>query len=93
MLTGVEHVFDIGALGDETFDEMHISRRLVHAAATDDIARRVVSELVRLAHDRSVLVGAAGVDRPEHGSLVVELGLDLASGDLYGGPEPANSID
>jgi diguanylate cyclase (GGDEF)-like protein len=93
VLTEVEHISDADFLGECLFHELHISRRLTNAAATDPDARRTVSEIVRLAHAHELLVGATGVDDRQHQDVLVEAGCDLATGDLYGGPEPTNAID
>lgn len=92
-ITGVEQASDTEVLAAHPFDELHISSRLSDAAATDPDAQRAVSEIVRLAHDRALLVAATGVNDQQHDDLLREAGCDLASGDRYGRPEPANSID
>jgi diguanylate cyclase (GGDEF)-like protein len=93
VLTGVEDASDAQDLAEYGFHELHLSRRLTHAAATDPDARRAVSELVRLAHDRGCLVGAAGVDHQQEQHVLLDCGCDLATGDLYGRPEPVDTID
>jgi diguanylate cyclase (GGDEF)-like protein len=93
VLTGVEQPSDVEALTRHPFDELHISRRLMNAAATDPDARSTVSEIVQLAHDRAVLVAATGVDTEQQRDLLLEAGCDLAAGDLFGRPEPASTID
>jgi diguanylate cyclase (GGDEF)-like protein len=93
VLTGIEHASDIQALASDPFDELHISRRLTNAAAIDPDARRTVSEIVQLARDRSVFVAATGVDTEHQRDVLLEAGCDFASGDLYGRPEPASTID
>jgi EAL domain-containing protein (putative c-di-GMP-specific phosphodiesterase class I) len=93
VLTGVEHASDVQSLARHPFDELHISRRLTNAAATDPDARSSVSEIVQLAHDRAVLVAATGVDTEQQRDPLLEAGCDFASGDLYGRPEPAHTID
>jgi EAL domain-containing protein (putative c-di-GMP-specific phosphodiesterase class I)/GGDEF domain-containing protein len=93
VLTGVEHGSDAGALAAHPFDELHISPRLARAAVTDPDAQRAVLVIVRLARERDVLVGAAGVDTEAQADLLIEAGYDFASGDLYGRAEPASTID
>ena len=92
-LTGVEHASDTEVLAEHPFDELHISPRLTNATTTDPDARRALSEIVRLAHERALLVAATGVNDQQHHDLLRETGCDLASGDLYGRPEPAHTID
>ena len=93
VLTGVENVSDADDFGAHGFHELHLSTRLTNAAATDPDARRAVSEIVRLAHACELLVGAAGVDQPLQRDVLIEVGCDVATGDLYGVPEPTNAID
>jgi EAL domain-containing protein (putative c-di-GMP-specific phosphodiesterase class I)/GGDEF domain-containing protein len=93
VVTGVEAVAGARELAEQPFDELHISRRLTDAAATDRDAGRTISEIVRLAHDGALVAGAAGVDHQRHRDLLVEAGCDLATGALYGKPEPANTIE
>jgi EAL domain-containing protein (putative c-di-GMP-specific phosphodiesterase class I) len=38
-------------------------------------------------------VSACGVGDEQHRAVLAEAGCDLASGDLYGNPEPADTID
>ena len=89
VLTGVEAVPD--AL--DVFSELHLSTHVCGAVAVDAAARSAVSEIVRAAHDRGLLVLAAGVDGVEERDVLIELGCDLAHGDLFGPPEPADNID
>ena len=93
VLTGVEHLSDAQELAAHPFDELHIARRLTTAALTDPDARLTVCDIVNVAHERSVLVAAGGVDTTEQRDLLIAAGCDLASGDLYGRPEPADTID
>lgn len=90
-LTGVDAVADAQSL--DVFSELHLSRRLTSVVAVDPGARVAVSEIVRMAHDRGLLVLAAGVDTVEERDVLVEVGCDLAHGDLFGAPEPADNID
>jgi EAL domain-containing protein (putative c-di-GMP-specific phosphodiesterase class I)/GGDEF domain-containing protein len=79
--------------------ELHLSPRLTraagieHAAGIESDARRALAEIVRLAHDRSVLITAPGVDDPDQRDALREAGCDRAIGALFGAPEPASSID
>ena len=72
---------------------MHISRRLTRASKTEADARRVVAEIATLASERGQVVAATGVDDEAHRDLLLEAGCNLATGDLYGKAEPAESID
>jgi EAL domain-containing protein (putative c-di-GMP-specific phosphodiesterase class I) len=93
VLTDVESQPEAETFSARGFDELHLARRLTNAAATDASARRVVSEIARIAHDRAVLVTATGVDDRPHRDALLETGCDRATGALYGRPEPTNAID
>ena len=93
VLSGVEHASDVRAAHEHGFGELHVSRQLAQAAATDRDAMRVVTEIVRLAHDRGLVVAATGVDRSDQKDAMIAAGCDLASGDLYGGPVPTETIE
>ena len=92
-LTDVDDAAGARDLGDNRFQELRLSGRLVHAAAGDPTARRAVSDIVGIAHDRGLRVIAAGVDDPGGRDAAIESGCDLATGYLYGPPEPANTIE
>ena len=93
VLTGVERAADAQDLDEYGFGELHLSQRLTSDAALDADARWAVSEIVRIAHARGLLVAACGVRDEQHRAVLTEAGCDLASGDLYGRPEPADTID
>ena len=93
VLSDAEHASDVRAADDYGFGELHVSRQLTQAAANDLDAMRVVTEIVRLAHDRGLVVAATGVDRPDQKDAMIATGCDLASGDLYGGPLPTDTIE
>jgi len=93
VLTGAEHASDIRAALDHGFGEFHLAQELVHAAANDSDAMRVLTDMVRLAHDRGLVVAATGVERPEQRDAVIAAGCDLASGDFYGAPVPTETIE
>ena len=93
VLSGVEDLADAQRLAVHPFAELHISRRLTAAALTDADARRTATDIVRLAHERALVVGATGVDTTEHRDVLLAAGCDFASGILYGTPVPADTID
>ena len=53
----------------------------------------MVADIVRLAHDASLLVAAAGVDESRHRDALIPTGIDLATGDLYGEARPTDTIE
>jgi EAL domain-containing protein (putative c-di-GMP-specific phosphodiesterase class I) len=89
----VEGASDAQSVVEVGFEELHLSQGLTHSAATGARARRVVSEIVQIAHGRGALVAGVGVNDRQHHDAFVETGCDLATGDLYGATEPANTID
>jgi EAL domain-containing protein (putative c-di-GMP-specific phosphodiesterase class I)/GGDEF domain-containing protein len=93
VLTDINVASDVRRLAERGFDEMHLSSSLSVAAASDPESRRAVSDIVRVAHDCGALVAGTGVDDPQQHDALVESGCDLATGDLYGKPQPANTLD
>ena len=91
--TRIERETDLEDLDELDFGEFHLSRRLTNAAVDDPDARHVVSDIVRQAHDRGLLVAATGIADREQERALIETGCDLATGDLYGKPEPTNTIE
>jgi diguanylate cyclase (GGDEF)-like protein len=92
-ITDVELAEDAERYAELGFGELQLSRHLTRSAGIEREARRVVDEIVRIAHDRGVVVTATGVDEPGQRDAVRAAGCDRAIGGLFGQPEPANSID
>jgi EAL domain-containing protein (putative c-di-GMP-specific phosphodiesterase class I) len=92
-ITGVDSAADAHDLVDGRFQELQLSRRLVRTATGDTAARRTVADIVRRAHDRGLRVTATGVDDAGLRDAMIESGCDRATGDLYGRPVPANTIE
>jgi diguanylate cyclase (GGDEF)-like protein/PAS domain S-box-containing protein len=93
VLNGVDEVDDMDSAVAARVHEVYLSRALTRAAATDDDARRAVSEIVRLAATRASVVGSTGVDTDDIRDALVELGCETGSGDLFGPPVLARDID
>jgi len=93
VLTAGEDVSDAELLVEHGFHELHLSRRVTDAAATDSGVRATATELARRAHGLGLRVGATGVNNEQHRAVLLEMGCDLASGDLYGAPKPADIIE
>ena len=93
VLTGVEDVSDVDYPADREFRELHLSRRLVHAAATDRASMRMIDRIVSRAHERGLLVTATGMDNRELERALVASGCDLATGDVFRELEPTKSIE
>ena len=92
-ITGIEDVSSIGAFPDLAVQELHISRRLVQAAAADPASARTVADIIHIAHDRGLIVAATGVHHRDHRDAMINAGCDLATGDLYGKPKPTRDIE
>jgi diguanylate cyclase (GGDEF)-like protein len=98
VLTGVTDPAEIERPADQGFREVHLSRHLVNAAANDGgaldaNARHEIAEIIRVAHDRGLIVAATGVNDRRLADALVELGCDLATGDIYGALEPTRAIE
>jgi diguanylate cyclase (GGDEF)-like protein len=93
VITDVALTSDAEQFAELGFDEMHLSRTLTNAVAADAGARRTVSEIVRIAHERAMLVTATGVGDVQHRDALTGTGCDLATGGLYGGAELTSWID
>ena len=93
MLTGSEQISDAEYAAEHGFVELHLSRALTNAAATDPDARTAATELVRQAHASGLLVAATGVNDERNRAVFLDAGCDFASGDLYGAPRPADTIE
>jgi len=93
VLTGIGHLSEVPSLSEYQFEELHLSRQLTSIAATDANARHTVSEIAQFAHNNASLVAAVGVNDEHQRDTLVEAGCDLATGDLYGRPEPTDTID
>ena len=93
VLTDVEQASDIQAFAAYALRELHISRRLTDAALTDRDTRTAISEIARVAHTRQLLVAATGVEHDQQQDMLIQAGCDVAIGSLYGGPQPANTIE
>ena len=62
VLTHGDDISDADRLAEHGFDELHLSRRLTHAAVADPDARDTATDLVRRAHGHGLLVAASGVN-------------------------------
>jgi EAL domain-containing protein (putative c-di-GMP-specific phosphodiesterase class I)/GGDEF domain-containing protein len=93
VLTGVEQASEVDYPADRGFGEVHLSRRLVQSAATEPAAMQTIDEIVRVAHERGLLVAATGVHDRELERALVALGCDLATGDVFRQLEPTKSIE
>ena len=74
------------------FRALELSPRLTHDLAIDQSTRRAVSELADHAHRAQLLVYAGGVGTKDEHDAIVELGVDLATGDLYAPARPTEQL-
>jgi EAL domain-containing protein (putative c-di-GMP-specific phosphodiesterase class I)/GGDEF domain-containing protein len=93
VLTDADIVSDAQHLADYGFHELHLSRRLTNATATDSNARDTATELARQSHGLGLRVGATGVHNEDHRAVLLDIGCDVATGVLYGAPKPADTIE
>jgi EAL domain-containing protein (putative c-di-GMP-specific phosphodiesterase class I) len=73
-------------------DELKIDRRFVVPLVSDVRARRVVSAIVRLAHELQIDVVAEGVESPEHWDWLTDIGCDAVQGHAVAMPMSANAL-
>jgi len=90
---GVDANGKLDELVDYRFDELHLDRRLVQAAAFDASQRLVVRGIVGFAHALGIRVGAVGIEDERQRTMFVESECDLARGFLYGAPVPADTVE
>ncbi|HEY1741465.1 MAG TPA: EAL domain-containing protein [Acidimicrobiia bacterium] len=91
VLTDVETAADVARAAELGFGEVHLARRV--AAGNQATVRQAVSEIAGRAHDCGMLVAASHVPDGAARGWLTEAGCDLATGDLFGGLVPADSID
>jgi EAL domain-containing protein (putative c-di-GMP-specific phosphodiesterase class I) len=93
VVTGINDPADVPAVAALGFREIHVAPELAPAAASDRVAQRAVADIVRLAHDGSLLVTATGVNESRHRDALIPTEIDLATGDLYGAPRQTDTIE
>jgi EAL domain-containing protein (putative c-di-GMP-specific phosphodiesterase class I)/GGDEF domain-containing protein len=89
VLTGIKSTADINDFAKCGFTEFFLSPGLTSAGD----AQGEISSIVTAAHEHHCAVGAAGVRDEEHHQFLSAIGCDVATGDLYGKPEPTHHID
>jgi diguanylate cyclase (GGDEF)-like protein len=90
---GVDANGKLEELVDYRFDELHLDRRLVQAAAFDASQRLVVRGIIGFAHALGIRVAAVGIEDEQQRTVFVDSECDLARGFLYGAPMPADSVE
>lgn len=70
-------------------DFVKLDKELGRRCATDRFCRRLVEEIVRLAHDEQIQVVAEGIEDPDAFALLRDIGADLFQGWHFGRPAPA----
>lgn len=78
--------------GDFPVDVLKLDRSFVSRLECDDVARKIVSSTIDLAHQLGLRVVAEGVETGRALDLLREFGCDLAQGFLIGEPSPAVDI-
>jgi len=69
-------------------DYVKLDKDLARRCGIDPFCRRLVEELVRLAHDEHIQVIAEGVEDQTSFALLQDIGADLFQGYLFGRPAP-----
>jgi len=93
VVTGVEDDDDTRRFVEQGFDELHLAPSLGRAAASDAVAWSTVRRIVEAAHADGRRVAATAVDDLAQRDGVAGAGVDLATGALYGGPAPTDTIE
>jgi EAL domain-containing protein (putative c-di-GMP-specific phosphodiesterase class I) len=93
VVTGIADAADVPAIAALGFDEVHVDEDLARAAAADRVAQRTLADIVRRAHEGSLLVAATGVDDSRRRDALIPTEIDLATGDLYGAPRQTDAIE
>jgi EAL domain-containing protein (putative c-di-GMP-specific phosphodiesterase class I) len=73
-------------------DELKIDQRFVLPLIRDERSRRMVSSMVRLAHDLRMDVVAEGVESPQHWDWLTDIGCDAVQGHAVAMPMSANAL-
>jgi len=73
-------------------DAIRIDRRWIGPVEEDRALAGALRCLVDRAHDRGLLVGAAGVDRDGQASALIDIGCDHLQGSCFGDPAPADDL-
>jgi len=69
-------------------DFVKIDKEMARRCRDDDFCRRLVGEIVRLAHEEGIKVIAEGIEDRAGFDLLREIGADLFQGYLFGRPAP-----
>ena len=91
VMTDVETNADVVLAARLGFGEVHLARAVV--AGSQATVRRSVSEIAGRAHEFGMLVAASQVPDGAARGWLTDAGCDLATGDLFGGLVPADSIE
>jgi EAL domain-containing protein (putative c-di-GMP-specific phosphodiesterase class I) len=97
---GLRVAIDDFGCGSATFELLHrvgadvmkIDRRFVRPLIADERSRRVISAMVRLAHELGMQVVAEGVESPRHWDWLTEIGCDAVQGHAIASPMSSDAL-
>jgi EAL domain-containing protein (putative c-di-GMP-specific phosphodiesterase class I) len=69
-----------------------IAGTFVERILTEDRCRVIVMRVIEMAHDLGLRVAAEGIEKPDQGAVLVDLGCDLLQGLLFHPPLPADEL-
>ncbi len=86
-------VASLAAMRDMRLDLVRIDRVFVQELAMSREDQAIIRHTANLAHELGMLVVVEGIENEQQAEILVELGVDLAQGFLFGRPERPNHID
>ena len=93
VLSAVDGECEVNHIAEYGFDELRLSRRLVHDAEHDPTRRRVALATITLARSLGLTVIAVGIETDPQRINMRDAGCDYGQGNLFGDAQPAGEID
>jgi diguanylate cyclase len=93
VLSAVDGECEVNHIAEYGFDELRLSRRLVHDAEHDPTRRRVALATITLARSLGLTVIAVGIETDPQRINMRDAGCDYGQGHLFGDAQPAGEID
>jgi len=93
VLSAVDGECEVNHIAEYGFDELRLSRRLVHDAQYNPTRRRVAHAAITLARSLGLTVIAVGIETDTQRIDMRDAGCDYGQGNLFGSAQPAGEID
>ena len=71
---------------------LKLDRSFIINLETDEIAREIVSAVIKIAKSKKIETIAEGIEKEGQAKILKEIGCDHAQGYLFGKPMPASEI-